>query len=162
MRSARAAPLLAAYVLLAAALFAGGATGNGSLLWLGAGALGTLLVTFVRQGVAARLWVLLPLAALALWCGASIAWSTLPDRSWEYADRTLVYLLFAALGLCLASRRRMLALGLSGLLGAVAVWALAGKALPVLAGSYSTIARLSAPVGLWNQLALVGDFALPL
>jgi hypothetical protein len=162
MRSARAVPLLAAFALLAAALFAGGAAGNGSLLWLGAGALGALLITFVSQGVPARVWVLLPLAALALWCAVSIAWSTLPDRSWDYADRALVYLLFAALGLCLASHTRTLALGLSALLGAVALWALAGKVLPALAGSYSTIPRLSAPVGLWNQLALAGDYALPL
>jgi len=162
MRPARDVSLLAAFVLLATALFAGGATGDGSLMWLGAGVLGALLVTLVSRGVPARWWVLLPLGALAAWSAASIAWSTLPDRSWEYGDRALVYLLFAALGLFLASRTRMLALGLSAVLGAVALWSLAGKVLPPLAGGYSTIARLSAPVGLWNQLALVGDFALPL
>ena len=162
MRSVRDAPLLAAFVLLAAALFGGGATGDGSLLWLGAGALATLLATLAGCGLPARGWMLLPLCALAAWCAGSIAWSTLPDRSWEYADRALVYLLFAALGLFLASRTRMLAAGLCALLGAAGVWSLAGKVLPPLAGAYSTTPRLSAPVGLWNQLALVGDFALPL
>ncbi len=46
---------------------------------------------------------LLPLAGLVAWLALSISWSTLPDRSWDYADRGLVYLLFAALGLWLAS-----------------------------------------------------------
>ena len=62
--------------------------------------------------------------------GLSISWSLLPDRSWDYADRALVYLLFAALGLWLAPRTRELANGLCILLGAVVVWSLAGKVLP--------------------------------
>ena len=100
---------------------------------------------------------------LAAWLGLSIWWSTLPDRSWDYADRALVYLLFAALGLWLAPRTRELANGLCILLGAVVVWSLAGKVLPPV-HDYGPpgLARLSAPVGLWNQLALLGAFALPL
>jgi O-antigen ligase len=108
-------------------------------------------------------WALLPLALLVGWLALSIWWSWLPDRSWDYADRGLVYLLFAALGLWLAGRTRLLALGLCALLGAVAVWALVGKVLPpVYDYGPPGVARLRGPVGLWNQLALLGDFALPL
>jgi hypothetical protein len=53
-------------------------------------------------------------------------------------------------------------LGFSGLLGAVCIWALAGKVLPFLHEGYGRIARLSAPTGYWNTLALLGDIALPL
>src|SRR5207245_11089425 len=84
-------------------------------------------------------------------------------RSWDYADRGLVYLLFALLGLWLAGRTRELALGLCALLGLVAVWALASKVLPPLYDYGPPGAtRLRAPVGLWNQLALLGAIALPL
>ena len=85
-----------------------------------------------------------------------------PTRSWEYANRALVYALFAALGLWLAARTRELALGLMVLLGAVVVWSLLGKVLPPLYTTTGRVARLRGPVGLWNQLALLGDFALPL
>src|SRR5476649_746196 len=116
-------PLAAALVLVAFSLFAGG-------------------------GVPGGLVRLLPLAALVAWSAITIVWSTLPDRSWDYADRGLVYLLFALLGLWLADRRRELALGLAGLLAAVAVWSLAGAVLPGLNGDFSRNARLTAPVGL--------------
>ena len=72
----------------------------------------------------------LPLAALAVWCAVSISWSGLPDRSWDYANRTLVYALFAAVGLWPPARTRALAVGLAVLLGAVIVWSLLGKVLP--------------------------------
>jgi hypothetical protein len=42
------------------------------------------------------------------------------------------------------------------------VWALAGKVLPWLHEGYGGISRLSAPVGYWNGLALLGDIALPI
>src|SRR5207247_4153262 len=66
------------------------------------------------------------------------------------------------LGLFAARFSRDLAFGLAALLGAVAVWALAGKVFPWLAEDYGRIARLRNPVGIWNQLALLADFALPL
>ncbi len=100
---------------------------------------------------------------LVAWLAASIWWSWLPDRSWDYADRALVYLLFAALGLWLAGRTAELAVGLCVLLGAVAAWALLAKVIPPLYDYGPPGAtRLRAPVGLWNQLALLGDIALPL
>jgi O-antigen ligase len=54
-----------------------------------------------------------------------------------------------------------LALGLMALLAAVIVWSLAGKVLPFLY-DYGRVGRLRGPVGLWNQLALLAAFALPL
>ena len=60
-----------------------------------------------------------------------------------------------------ATSRRLL-FGFSGLLGVVCVWALAGKVFPWLHEGYGRIARLSAPIGYWNALALLGDIALPI
>ncbi|HVV58111.1 MAG TPA: O-antigen ligase family protein [Gaiellaceae bacterium] len=162
MPSTRHVPLVAALVLAGFALFAGGGAGDGSVAWLGAGALAVLLAALALQGLPGGLLRVLPLAALAAWCGVTIAWSTMPDRSWDYANRGLLYLLFALVGLTLAGERERLASGLAALLGAVAVWALAGLVFPGLNGDASRTARLMAPVGLWNQLALLGDFALPL
>src|SRR2546430_1456834 len=39
------------------------------------------------------------LLALAVWAGLTTLWSTSPDRSWSYTNRTLVYTGFAVLGL---------------------------------------------------------------
>jgi hypothetical protein len=163
MRAIRDLPLVASLALTGAALFFGGGAGDGSLPWLGGAALLAVLASLLVAGVPRGLRTLLPLAALTVWLAASIAWSTLPDRSWLYANRSFVYLLFALLGLWLAPRTRELALGLTVLLGLVAVWALAGKVVPTLydyAGPGPS--RLRAPIGLWNQLALLAAFALPL
>ena len=162
MRAIRELPLAAPLALAGLAVFFGGGVGNGSIMWLGGGALLTLLALLLARGAPGGGLALLPLAGLVAWLALSISWSTLPDRSWDYADRALVYLLFAALGLWLATRTRELALGLCALLGAVVVWSLAGKVLPFLYSDYGRLARLRGPVGLWNQLALLADFALPL
>jgi hypothetical protein len=157
-------PLLVASLLLTGlALFFGDGVGDGSIWWLGAGASAAIVAALALRGVPRGSASLVPLALLVGWLGLSITWSWLPDRSWNYADRGLVYLLFAALGLWLAGQTRALALGLCALLGAVAVWALLGKVLPpVYDYGPPGVARLRGPVGLWNQLALLGDFALPL
>ena len=162
-RAIREWPLAAALLLTAVALFHGGATENGTIPWLGGAALAVLALLVATRGLPGGWWSLAPLAALAAWLGLSIWWSALPDRSWDYADRTLVYLCFAALGLWLADRRRELAYGLAALLGAVVLWSLGGKVFPLGAESPIGVqSRLQSPVGLWNQLALLGDFALPL
>ncbi|HEX4526711.1 MAG TPA: O-antigen ligase family protein [Gaiellaceae bacterium] len=163
MRAIRELPLVAPLALVGLAVFFGGGPGNASLMWLGGGALLTVLVLLATRGAPGGWLALLPLAGLVAWLALSISWSTLPDRSWDYADRALVYLLFAVLGLWLASRTRELANGLCVLLGAVVLWSLAGKVLPFL-HDYGPpgVTRLSAPVGLWNQLAVLGAFALPL
>ncbi len=163
MRAIRDLPLVGSLALAAAALFFGGGPGYGSLPWLGGGALLAILASLALDGAPVGFRFLLPLALLAGWLALSISWSVLPDRSWETANRALVYLLFAALGLSLATRRRELALGLMALLGALVVWSLAGKVLPFLY-DYGPpgVGRLRGPVGLWNQLALLTDFALVL
>src|SRR4051812_10082075 len=163
MRAIRELPLAVSLLLIGVALFFGGGPGSGSLPWLGGAALLTIGVLIASRGVPSGWPRLVPLAALAAWLALSISWSALPDRSWEYANRTLVYVLFAALGLWLAGRTGELALGLMALFGAVIVWSLLGKVLPVVYDyGPPDVSRLRGPIGLWNQLALVADFALAL
>src|SRR6266850_6599948 len=163
MRAIRELPLAASLLLVGLALFFGGGPRYGSLPWLGGGALLAIVVLIVTRGVPAGWPRLVPLVALGGWLALSISWSALPDRSWDYANRTLVYLLFAVLGLWLAGRTRELALGLMVLLGAVVVWSLLGKVLPFVYDYGSLeVGRLRGPIGLWNQLALATAFALPL
>ena len=97
-----------------------------------------------------------------MWSAVSVAWSIEPDRSWAYANRGLVYLAFALLGAFVADRLKELMYGLAAILGAVCAWSLAGKALPWLYDDYERVARLRAPVGYWNALALLGAIALPI
>jgi hypothetical protein len=164
MRAAaqRWSPLVAALGLTAGALFFGGGSGDGSLPWLGGAAILVALVLAATRPVPGGLFPLLPLALLAAWCAASVAWSIQPDRSWAYANRTFVYFAFALLGVFVADRLKELMVGLAALLGAVCAWSLAGKALPWLYDDYERIARLRAPVGYWNALALLGAVALPI
>jgi hypothetical protein len=154
-----AAPLL----LTGLALFFGGGPGDGSVFWLGAGALVAIAGLLLTIGVPRGWPAILPLAALAVWCAVSIGWSGLPDRSWDYANRTVLYVLFAALGLWAAARTRLLAHGLAALLGAVIVWSLLGKVFPSFYDyGGPDVTRLRGPIGLWNQLALATDYALAL
>jgi hypothetical protein len=159
----REPPLAASLLLVALALFFGGGAGNGSLWWLGGGALLAIVALAATRGLPRGWLSLAPLAALVAWLALSIWWSWLPDRSWDYADRAFVYLLFAALGLWLAGSTRDLALGVAAVLGALLAWSLLGKVLPpVYDYGAPNVARLKGPVGLWNQLALVAVFTLPL
>jgi hypothetical protein len=163
MRAIRELPLAASLLLVGLALLFGGGPGSGSLPWLGGGALLAIVVLIATRGLPSGWPWLVPIAALAAWLALSISWSALPDRSWDYANRTLVYVFFALLGLWLAGRTRALALGLMTLFGAVLMWSLLGKVLPVVY-DYGPpgVGRLRGPIGLWNQLALVAAFALPL
>jgi hypothetical protein len=134
------------------------------VVWLGAGALASLLLLAAVRGVPGGLASIAPLFLLAAWSGLTIAWSWLPDRSWDYANRALLYALFAALGLWFAGRARLLARGLAAIIFAVLAWSLLGKVLPPVYdyGGLDVTARLRGPVGLWNQLALLADFGLVL
>jgi O-antigen ligase len=163
MRAIRELPLAAALLPAGAALFFGGGPSDGSLPWLGGATLLAIVVLLATRGVPVGWPALVPLALLAAWLALSISWSTLPDRSWDSANRALVYLLFGVLGLWFATRTRQLALGLMVLLAAVIVWSLLGKVLPFLY-DYGPpgVGRLRGPVGLWNQLALLAVFALVL
>src|SRR4051812_12222515 len=65
-------PLAPALALIAAALFFGGGPGDGSLPWLGGAAIVVVAVLAATHG-ARGLVALAPLAALAIWCAASVA-----------------------------------------------------------------------------------------
>lgn len=163
MRPIRELPLAASLLLVGSALFLGGGPGSGSLPWLGGAALLVAVVLLSTLGAPPGWPRLVPLAALAAWLAVSISWSALPDHSWIYANRALVYLVFAVLGLWLAGRTRDFALGLVAVFGALLAWSLLGKVLPAVYDYGPPQAgRLRGPVGLWNQLALVAAFALPL
>ncbi len=156
------------------ALFFSGGFADGPLVWVGALALGLAAVA----AAAAALHVVpapaldLPAGAflgclfgLAVWMGLSTVWSLSPDRTWGYTNRTLVYAAFALLGVLLAAilprPGETVAHAAAVLLGLVLGWALLAKCVPALYGDYGRIARLRAPLGYWNELALLGDVAVP-
>lgn len=166
--------MAASGALLGGAMFFGGGSGDGSVWWVGTGVVlvvGTALVLaslgrldVPRLGRSEGL-LLASLGALVAWAGLSVLWSVTPDRSWDVFDKGLVLFGFLALGL-LAARGadacRVAAGLLALLLGAALVWALLGKAIPALFPDGGRVARLRNPVGYWNGLALLADFALPL
>jgi peroxiredoxin len=161
--------------LLAWAFFFGGGDSSSRLTWIGSGA--ALLAAFVtaaafdrrigsprvsRFGIAAAACF----AALVVWQGISIVWSVQPDRSWDYVNRGLAYLAFFVLGMFVGAlvprAPRAAATGLAALLALVLGYALLAKGIPALYPDYGRLARLRSPVGFWNALALLGDFALVL
>jgi len=164
MRAIRELSIVAPVLLCGFALFFGGGADDGSIPWLGAGALAAILVLLAVRGAPGGALALVPLLALAVWCAVSIAWSWLPDRSWDYANRVLLYALAAAVGLWAADRRHAFANGLAAVLAAVLAWSLLGKVIPPVYdyGALFVTARLTGPIGLWNQLALAADYALVL
>ena len=149
-----------------AALFFGDGSSQGRLFWIGAAAVVAAAVGWVVRparvsGPGALFFV--ALAAFVVWQGLSIAWSIQPSRSWDYTNRGLVYFAFAAVGALVAGvpARRFAAVA-AGLLGALFVWALAGKVVPGLYSDYGRLARLRYPVGYWNELALLAAASVPL
>jgi tetratricopeptide (TPR) repeat protein len=163
----------AAGVLLACAMFFGGGSGHESVWWLGLAVVGVLAVWLVF-GFVGRLplpqlgrseaALAAAVCAFVVWQGLSVLWSIAPDRSWDAFDKGLVLLAFLGLGLAVGGvvRADVAAALLAALLGAVLLWALAGKAIPALFEDGERVARLRNPVGYWNGLALLADFALPL
>lgn len=156
----------AAAALCFAALFFSGGSSQSRLFWIGAAAV----------LVAAAGWALQPptlprpaavffiaFSLFVLWQAASIAWSIEPARSWDYANRTLVYLAFAAVGALLGGiAPRRLAYAAAALLGALFSWALAAKVIPALYSDYGRLARLRYPLGYWNELALLAAASVPI
>ncbi|MEN3340845.1 MAG: hypothetical protein V7644_249 [Actinomycetota bacterium] len=169
------APFAAAAAVSFCALFFSGGAADAPLVWIGGAAVVAAALT-----AAAMLAGVLPAAApggpaaayagcllgLAVWAGTSTVWSISPDRSWAFANRTLVYAAFALLGVLLAvSLPRgpaALAAAAALLLGLVLGWALLAKCLPALYPDYGRVARLRSPVAYWNELALLCDVATPL
>ncbi len=156
------ATLFVALAVAAGALFFGGGTTGSALPWLTLTVGGALVVLVLLEGLPVGAWKVVPLALLGVWAAISIAWSVEPDRTWTYANRTLLYAAVALFGTYLAGRERKVAAALALLLGALCVWALAGKVFAGLYPDYARVARLRSPVGYWNGLALLGDIALPL
>jgi O-Antigen ligase len=174
-RRAALFPLAAAGALVGvAALFSGGSS-NDRLTWIGLVALAVVVIIATAALVSAPRPVLRREAVIALallvafvgWCGISVIWSIEPDRSWDYLNRGLVYVVFAVIGLAagvyVPRGERLWAFVLSVIVALALGWALLGKAVPAL-GSSGRVggARLSSPIGYWNALALLFDFGVPL
>lgn len=168
-RFASPGPLLAgSAALCGCALFFSGGDAEAPLVWIGAfalllAAISTGFVRSARVSTPAAVFVG-ALGGLALWQGASTAWSISPDGSWIYTNRTVVYAAFALVGALVAGAlsRQTLATAAAVLLGAVIGWALLAKCVPALYPDYGRLSRLRSPVAYWNELALLADVAIPL
>src|SRR5438874_2280174 len=157
---------LAAAGVCFCALFFGGGHSNAPLVWIGGLALvlSALLLALPQRLDPPAAVLLTALVALAMWCGLTTIWSTSPDHSWQFTNRTLAYAAFALLGMLVGSRtsRRRLAQAGALLLALVVSWALLAKCVPALYSDYGRIARLRAPLDYWNELALLCDAGVPL
>jgi hypothetical protein len=164
-RAGSLAPAAAA-ALVFCALFFGGGSGDGPLVWIGGLALllAALLLAHPPQLEGPAVLYLGSLFGLAVWCGISTVWSTSPESSWTTTNRTVVYAAFALLGLLVGARvrRDSLAAAAAALVGALAAWALVLKCVPPLFEDYDRVARLRAPVDYWNTLALLCTAGVPL
>jgi len=160
--------------LSCAALFFARGLSLGPLVWIGACALAlaalALAAVFAgvlpapRLGAAGAVFVG-ALFGLAVWIGLTTIWSVSPEDSWQYTNRTLVYAVFALLGVLaaatLARPAERLADGAAVLLGLLFAWALLAKCVPSLYSDYGRLARLRAPLDYWNELALVAATGVP-
>ncbi len=124
-------------------------------------------VLAARPALRPPLAVLIALGALgglALWTGLSIIWSVGPDLSWiafNYAALYVAAVLALAWG---GSGRLQVLIATVGFLAgatAVAVYAYLGKVLPDQLTHAHEYARLAAPVGYWNVLAVMLVMAAP-
>src|SRR5207248_2885606 len=172
-RSGGAGPALGAAIVSFCAIFFGGGLSAATLAWIGG-----LALVLAALGVGAALLGVLPaprldgpaalycasLLGLAVWCGATTVWSISPDRTWSYTNRTVVYAAFALVGLLAGTRlsRARLAAGAAVLLALLVGYALLAKCVPALYADYGRVARLRAPLGYWNELALLCDAGVPL
>src|SRR5213078_2400156 len=169
MRAAAVRGLLApgaAAALSFAALFLSDGSSQSRLFWIGAASVIVAAACWGARPPALTRPALVFLAALAafvLWEGASIAWSIQPSRSWDYANRGLVYLAFAAVGALLGGvALRRFGYAAAVLLGALFAWALAAKVIPALYSDYGRLARLRYPLGYWNEMALLAAASVPI
>lgn len=154
-------PAAGAAAVCFCALFFSGGDSIAPLVWIGAAALLLAALALPEPDGVDRSAVLLlgGLAGLAVVCGLSVVWSISPDRTWTMTNRTLVYLAFALLGVAAGARltRAQTASGAAVLLALLVGWALLAKAVPALYSDYGRLARLRAPLGYWNELALLCD-----
>ncbi len=161
-------------VLVAGAVFLGDGSRDSRVFWLGTvsvlalcAALGAALAGAIPWPRLTRAGALLVVAVAGLVAmnGLSIIWSIAPDLSWNYANRGFFYLALLAVGLFAGSLVRKApvhaAAALTVILAAAVAWALAGKIAPGLYQDGGRIARLRAPVGYWNSLALLLGMGMP-
>src|SRR5262245_10979754 len=167
----RFAPAVVAAIACFSALFFSGGFDDDALVWIGGIALVGAALTAGAVVLGAlpaprldgpALLFLGSLLGLTVWVGLSALWSLSPDRSWGYTNRTLVYAAFALLGFLLPIRKPQLAAAAATLLGLLIGWALLAKCVPGIYTDYGRLARLRAPVGYWNELALLCAVAVPL
>jgi hypothetical protein len=161
---------------LLAAAFAGDGSGVDGILPVGGAAVvllaGALVASSLGRGAAPRIgssgaMLAVTMVALVAWTGATIAWSIVPDRSWDAFNKNVAFAAFLGLGIVFAgsSGRVATRLGASTLAlvtGVVLTWALVAKIVPSLDPGGDRVARLREPVDHWNALALVADMALVL
>ncbi len=161
---------------LAGAVFAGDGSDVGGTLPVGGAAVallaGALVLIATGRFSAPRLGrsgsvLVVATIAFILWTGATMAWSIVPDRSWDSFNKTVAYAAFLGLGLALAAAggrvaARLAASLLTVVIAAALIWALLTKAVPGLDPEGDRVARLREPVGYWNALALLADMALVL
>ena len=104
------------------------------------------------------------LAAFAVWTGVTILWSVMPDRSWISLNRAIAYALCVVLAIAVGSSLpravERAAKGIAIVSVPVALYALGGKTLPEVFDHAGDLARLRAPFGYWNALALFCVVAL--
>jgi len=159
---------------LLAAAFAGDGSDVGGTLAVG----GAAVVLLAGALVAVALGRLAPphvgrsgrallatMVLLVAWTGATVAWSVVPDRSWDAFDKSVVFAAFLGLGVFVAGvggrcGARLGASMVALFTGIVLTWALLAKAIPALDPGGDFVARLREPVGYWNALALICDIAL--
>jgi tetratricopeptide (TPR) repeat protein len=160
--------------IVLAAVVAGGGSSDEAVPWIGAAAFalaaggwtaaGLGLLVRPRLDTTARATIALT-AAFVAWNGITIVWSILPDRSWDYFNRGLVYVALLAAACLVGALPRAPVRAAYALAGVIAIalgWALAGKVFPGLYEDGGRIARLRAPVEYWNALALLFAMGLPL
>jgi O-Antigen ligase len=149
------------------ALFFAQGTTLSALVWIGGAAVVVAaLAGACAPGLAPEASVFLGLfAALAVWLGLTTLWSISPEDSWQYTNRTLVYVAFALLGAVVAARLprapERIAAAAAVLLALLLGWALLAKCVPSFYSDYGRLARLRAPLDYWNELALVAAVAVP-
>ncbi|HMO00937.1 MAG TPA: O-antigen ligase family protein [Miltoncostaeaceae bacterium] len=146
----------------------GGAGATSAFLALAVGApLAAALLAW--GGPALRAWptrlALAAMAGLGVWSAASIAWADAPDLAWIDVNRVFIGLCALAIGVGLGAvlrdAPRLFALALAAGAAPAVLYALGTKVLPGVMGDDADLARLSAPLGYWNALALVAVFAVP-
>ena len=162
--------------VVAYAAFAHGATGlpaeARAQVALAALALGAFTVLLLGRGVRASApvagWVGLGLlAGFVVWTGVSLDWSVAGDLTWLELNRWIAYVLAAGLGVVIGSSLpralERTALAYLAVATAVALYALAGKAIPgVLDFNHTAFfSRLREPLGYWNALSLFCVLAVP-